>query len=63
MPQDLADALAESVLAQKYYDSLAPSYQKQYLWWLKSAKRPQTRQKRVLAIVDRCERGVKPGML
>ncbi len=62
VPEDLAEAFAENVLAKKYFDSLAPSYQKQYLWWLKSAKKQETIQKRLLAIVERCERGVKPGI-
>ena len=62
IPEDLADAFAANALAKKHFESLAPCYQKQYLWWLKSAKRPATRQKRLLAIVERCERGVKPGM-
>ncbi len=62
IPDDLADALAENAPAKKFFHGLAPSYQKQYLWWLKSAKKPETRQKRLAAIVDRCEQGVKPGI-
>lgn len=62
IPEDLGETFAENNLAKKYFDSLAPSYQKQYLWWLISAKKQETRQKRLLAIVERCERGVKPGM-
>lgn len=62
IPQDLADALAENIIAKNNYNNFAPSYQKQYLWWLKSAKKLETRKKRLSAIIERCEQGVKPGM-
>lgn len=62
VPEDLADALAENARAGKFFHGLAPSYQKQYLWWLSDAKRPQTRQKRLSAIVQRCAQGIKPGI-
>lgn len=61
IPDDLAEAFAESPIAMKFFHGLAPSHQKQYLWWLKSAKKLETRQKRLLSIIGRCERGVKPG--
>lgn len=62
IPDDLTEAFAENDIAKKFFDGLASSYRKQYLWWLKSSKKQATRQKRLLAIVERCERGVKPGM-
>lgn len=62
MPDDLADVLSQNASAGRFFHSLAPSYQKQYLWWLLSAKRPETRKKRLIAIVERCEQGVKPGI-
>lgn len=61
VPKDLANAFAEDATAERFFHSLAPSHQKQYLWWLKSAKKQETRQNRLLAIVERCERRVKPG--
>lgn len=62
IPADLAEAFTKNHPAKKFFDSLAPSYHKQYLWWLKSAKKKETRQRRLLEIVERCERGVKPGI-
>ena len=62
IPQDLADALAENPMAEKNFYSFAPSYRKQYLWWLKSAKRSETRKKRISEIIKRCEQGIKPGI-
>lgn len=62
IPEDLADAFVENALAKKNFDNFAPSFQKQYLYWLKSAKKIETRKKRLLEIVVRCEQGIKPGM-
>ncbi len=62
VPPDLADALEKNPTAQRNFEGFAPSYRKQYLWWLGSAKRDETRKKRLLELVERCEQGVKPGM-
>jgi uncharacterized protein YdeI (YjbR/CyaY-like superfamily) len=62
IPDDLSGALVENPIAMKFFNNLSPSYQKQYLWWLKSAKKLETRQNRLLSIIERCERGVKPGI-
>jgi uncharacterized protein YdeI (YjbR/CyaY-like superfamily) len=61
IPDDLAEALVESPIAMKFFHRLAPSHQKQYLWWLNGAKKLETRKNRLLSIIERCERGVKPG--
>ena len=62
VPADLAAALAGNPTAQRNFDGFAPSYRKQYLWWLQSAKRDETRKKRLAEVVRRCEAGVKPGI-
>jgi len=62
VPEDLAAALAGDAEARRYFEALAISYRKQYVAWLLAAKRPETRQKRVRAVVDRCRRGIKPGI-
>lgn len=51
LPADLAAAL-ESHEALAAFDGWAASRKKQYLYWLSTAKRPETRQKRIQAIVD-----------
>ena len=61
IPDDLAEAFVKNPIAMKFFNSLSPSHQKQYLWWLKSAKKSETRNNRLLSIIERCERGVKPG--
>ena len=53
VPGDLAEALAASPDASATFDGLADSRRKQYLWWIHSAKRPETRTKRIAETVDR----------
>jgi uncharacterized protein YdeI (YjbR/CyaY-like superfamily) len=62
IPDDLAEAFVENPIAMKFFNNLSPSYQKQYLWWLKSAKKLETRRNRLLSIIERCARGLKPGI-
>lgn len=61
IPDDLEAALSANPTAMKNYNNLAPSHKKQYLWWVKSAKRASTRQKRIQEIVTRLEANIKPG--
>jgi uncharacterized protein YdeI (YjbR/CyaY-like superfamily) len=60
VPEDLKAALLNNPTAAENFNNLAPSHKKQYLWWLKSAKRTATRQKRILEIVARTEANIKP---
>lgn len=52
MPDDLAAALAANPTAASGFAAMAPSEQKQYLYWVLSAKRPQTRAERMAAVVE-----------
>jgi uncharacterized protein YdeI (YjbR/CyaY-like superfamily) len=49
-PVDLAKALRAARLLQGF-TRMAPSHQKEYLQWLESAKRPETRSTRIEKIV------------
>lgn len=51
IPADLAQAL-ERKEAGAFFGRWSVSRKKQYLHWLKSAKRPETRQKRIQTIVE-----------
>lgn len=51
IPVDLAQEL-ESNKARASFDKWPASRKKQYLYWLSSAKRPETRRKRLQAIVE-----------
>jgi uncharacterized protein YdeI (YjbR/CyaY-like superfamily) len=61
IPDDLAAAFSANPTAMENYNNLAPSHKKQYLWWLKSAKRASTRQTRIREIIARLEANIKPG--
>lgn len=43
--------------AWKYFSSQAPSYQKQTMWWIMSAKREDTRLKRLEILIQSSEEG------
>ncbi len=62
-PRELIVALAEAPEAEEFFNSLAPSHRKQYVWWIRSAKRADTKARRVAKIVERCAEGKKPGMM
>jgi uncharacterized protein YdeI (YjbR/CyaY-like superfamily) len=57
VPADLAAALADSPEAGAAYDALPDSTKRQYLWWVHSAKRPQTRADRVAGTIERLTAG------
>jgi len=59
MPPDLAQALEANGAARKRFDAFGSSYRKQVLYWIKSAKRPGTRQKRIDTIVALAAEGRK----
>ncbi len=51
IPSDLAQALQQNKVWAAF-TTWSASQKKQYLYWLSSAKRPETRQKRIQAIVE-----------
>ena len=51
IPSDLEDALQRKKGAMKAFHTFPPSKKKQYVYWLQSAKREDTRQKRIDEIV------------
>jgi len=60
IPEDLAAALADHEGAIDYFDSLSKSAKKILLHWIISAKKPETRQKRVLEIAENASENLKP---
>jgi uncharacterized protein YdeI (YjbR/CyaY-like superfamily) len=63
VPPELKKALAANKAAARNFENLAPSYRRQYIGWFLSAKRDETRRKRIEVIVRRAARNEKPGML
>jgi len=51
-PADLAAALAANVAARETFDGFAPSQQREYVEWVETAKREQTRRARVAQAVE-----------
>lgn len=62
LPVELLKALAQNKKAKKYFEQLAPSYRKHYIFWIASAKRDDTRQRRIKEAVSLLERNEKLGM-
>ena len=59
VPKDLQTAFNKNKLAYNNYLSFAKGYRKGYLSWLHSAKREETRNKRILEIIRLCEANIK----
>ena len=61
-PPWLAAGIAKSAAAAEFFKTLAPSYRRDYIAWVCSAKREETRQKRLAGLVERLEQKKKPGL-
>ncbi|PHR43717.1 MAG: hypothetical protein COA32_15800 [Fluviicola sp.] len=60
IPEDLKRELDANKGAMEFYDTLSKSIKKGLLYWVISAKRKETRQKRILEIVENASRNLKP---
>lgn len=60
VPEDLLVALKKYTNAMQYYQSLSNSIKKQLLYWVLSAKRKETREKRILEIAINASEKQKP---
>jgi hypothetical protein len=59
VPDDFRKALAHDKIAQKAFDSFAYTHRKEYVQWIESAKRPETRRRRIADAVGRIRTGSK----
>jgi uncharacterized protein YdeI (YjbR/CyaY-like superfamily) len=62
-PIELAKALSGSKTARDFFDSLSPSFQKQYVGWIASARKPETRQRRAEEALRLLKKKQKLGMM
>jgi len=62
VPAELTRALARNSAARQNFEKLAPSYRKQYIWWIAVATRDETRRKRVAEAVRLLAENKKLGM-
>jgi uncharacterized protein YdeI (YjbR/CyaY-like superfamily) len=59
---DFQAALDASPAARAFFESLAPSYRKQYVAWVAVARRPETRERRIAESIELLTKGEKLGM-
>lgn len=62
MPTELRNRLKKDDRARRFFLSLAPSYRRQYIAWIASAKRADTRQRRAEEALELLRSGQKLGM-
>ncbi len=53
MPSDLRDALTKDAAAWKNFKAFARSYRTAYIYWVRAAKREETRRKRIAIVVEK----------
>ncbi len=59
---EFEQALKANGKAWSNFNKLAPSYRKNYIGWLQSAKKPETREKRLKELINLLEENKKLGM-
>lgn len=59
IPPDLQFAFNTDRAAFENYSNFTPGQRKSYLYWLNQAKREETRNKRILEIIEHCARNEK----
>ena len=60
-PKQLADAFSKNQRARKEFEALARSRKKQLLWWIESAKRDETKEKRIKETIRLLVENKQPG--
>jgi uncharacterized protein YdeI (YjbR/CyaY-like superfamily) len=60
IPLDLDQALSANQVAKQYFDALPRSVKRAILAWIASAKRPETRSRRVTATVESAAENSRP---
>lgn len=60
LPEDLKKELENRKGAIEFYNGLSNSVKKMFLHWVSSAKKTETRQKRILEIVENASMNLKP---
>ncbi len=57
LPAKYEGKLKANAAAWRYFQSAPPSYRKQVTWWIVSAKREDTRQRRLAILIESCAEG------
>ena len=61
IPPDLEQALGADAVAWQRFRAFANSYRNQYVYWVETARKAETRKKRIDEVVRRAGEGQKPG--
>ena len=59
LPDDLKQAFSENQVAQKNFENFPPSSKRGILEWIKNAKRPETRAKRIQNTVQKATKDIR----
>jgi uncharacterized protein YdeI (YjbR/CyaY-like superfamily) len=62
VPEYIERAIKKDRAAWAFFQKLAPGYRRQYVAWIDSAKREETKVKRLQEVVRRLAAGHKPGL-
>lgn len=62
IPEDFESALKQQPPAWENFSNFTTSYQSTYIRYVNQAKRPETRQNRLVKVVELCAKNKKPGM-
>lgn len=57
-PAEMLSRLASNRMAKTFFDSQPSHYRRTATWWVVSAKRPETRERRFDQLMDRCAKGL-----
>jgi uncharacterized protein YdeI (YjbR/CyaY-like superfamily) len=60
IPEDLKEVLNANISAKEYFEAFNDSIKKQILYWIKTAKRPQTRKNRIEKVVTLAVKNKNP---
>jgi uncharacterized protein YdeI (YjbR/CyaY-like superfamily) len=60
---DIDAALRADSRVHETFQALAPSHRRQYIAWIESAKKPETRPRRIAKTIKMLQAGRKPGMM
>jgi uncharacterized protein YdeI (YjbR/CyaY-like superfamily) len=62
IPRELSEVLARNRKAKDFFEKLAPTYRKHFIGWIVTAKKPETRAKRLKETLSLLARGEKLGL-
>lgn len=59
LPEDYEAQIRKNGAAWQFLNGLAPSYRRDSIWWVMSAKKDETRQRRLGVLIESCAAGMK----